>query len=54
MAQSDSKAPIRLVKRVQFGILSPDEIVSIEKIIMKYSIILFYLLFAILASDVSY
>ena len=25
---SDSKAPVRLVKRVQFGILSPDEIVS--------------------------
>lgn len=27
---SDSKAPVRTVKRVQFGILSPDEIVSIE------------------------
>ncbi|XP_034936021.1 DNA-directed RNA polymerase II subunit RPB1 [Chelonus insularis] len=26
MATSDSKAPLRLVKRVQFGILSPDEI----------------------------
>lgn len=25
---SDSKAPVRMVKRVQFGILSPDEIVS--------------------------
>ena len=25
---NDSKAPIRTVKRVQFGILSPDEIVS--------------------------
>lgn len=25
----DSKAPIRTVKRVQFGILAPDEIVSI-------------------------
>ena len=25
---SDSKAPVRTVKRVQFGILSPDEIVS--------------------------
>jgi len=28
MATSDSKAPLRTVKRVQFGILSPDEIVS--------------------------
>lgn len=28
MATSDSKAPIRTVKRVQFGILAPDEIVS--------------------------
>lgn len=28
MATTDSKAPIRVVKRVQFGILSPDEIVS--------------------------
>lgn len=27
---SDSKAPVRQVKRVQFGILSPDEIVSSE------------------------
>lgn len=27
---SDSKAPLRTVKRVQFGILSPDEIVSIK------------------------
>jgi len=27
MATSDSKAPLRTVKRVQFGILSPDEIV---------------------------
>lgn len=27
MAASDSKAPLRTVKRVQFGILSPDEIV---------------------------
>lgn len=30
MAMSDSKATIRTVKRVQFGILSPDEIVSIQ------------------------
>lgn len=29
MSVNDSKAPIRTVKRVQFGILSPDEIVSI-------------------------
>lgn len=28
MAMSDSKATLRTVKRVQFGILSPDEIVS--------------------------
>lgn len=28
MAANDSKAPLRYVKRVQFGILSPDEIVS--------------------------
>lgn len=28
MATNDSKAPLRQVKRVQFGILSPDEIVS--------------------------
>lgn len=28
MATRDSKAPLRTVKRVQFGILSPDEIVS--------------------------
>lgn len=28
MAASDSKAPLRTVKRVQFGILSPDEVVS--------------------------
>lgn len=27
-ATSDSKAPVRQVKRVQFGILSADEIVS--------------------------
>lgn len=31
MAASDSKAPIRTVKRVQFGILSADECVSIHK-----------------------
>lgn len=31
MMTSDSKAPVKTVKRVQFGILSPDEIVSIEK-----------------------
>lgn len=31
MSSTDSKAPIRLVKRVQFGILAPDEIVSITK-----------------------
>lgn len=30
MAMSDSKATLRTVKRVQFGILSPDEIVSIH------------------------
>ena len=29
MAAEESKAPLRSVKRVQFGILSPDEIVSI-------------------------
>jgi hypothetical protein len=28
MAFLDSKAPLRCVKRVQFGILAPDEIVS--------------------------
>ena len=28
---SDSKAPVRTVKKVQFGILSPDEIVSTNK-----------------------
>lgn len=28
MATSDSKASLRVVKRIQFGILSPDEIVS--------------------------
>lgn len=28
---SDSKAPVRTVKKVQFGILSPDEIVSVAK-----------------------
>lgn len=28
MSTNDSKAPLRQVKRVQFGILSPDEIVS--------------------------
>lgn len=28
MATTDSKAPLRTVKRVQFGILAPDEIVS--------------------------
>lgn len=41
MAMADSKAPVRLVKRVQFGILSPDEIVSVftkEKIIFHDSI----------------
>lgn len=27
MATTDSKAPLRTVKRVQFGILAPDEIV---------------------------
>ena len=36
MATNDSKAPIRLVKRVQFGILAPDEIVS--KILLKIPI----------------
>lgn len=29
MAMSDSKATLRTVKRVQFGILAPDEIVSV-------------------------
>lgn len=28
MSTLDSKAPLRTVKRVQFGIISPDEIVS--------------------------
>ena len=31
MSTNDSKAPIWMVKRVQFRILSPDEIVSIIK-----------------------
>lgn len=31
MAYVDSKAPVRSVKRVQFGILAPDEIVSVIK-----------------------
>ena len=43
MWTNDSKAPLRHVKRVQFGILSPDEIVStthvnfhdVNSIIMK-------------------
>lgn len=34
MAMADSKAPVRLVKRVQFGILSPDEIVSVLNVIL--------------------
>lgn len=32
---SDSSAPYREVKRVQFGILSPDEIVNILEIKLK-------------------
>lgn len=36
MTTTDSKAPLRTVKRVQFGILAPDEIVSIE---LEYQII---------------
>jgi hypothetical protein len=35
MAFLDSKAPLRCVKRVQFGILAPDEIVSAY---LKFSI----------------
>jgi len=35
MLCSDSKAPLRPVKRVQFGILSPDEIVSVPNIDWK-------------------
>lgn len=31
MTTTDSKAPLRTVKRVQFGILAPDEIVSKRK-----------------------
>lgn len=31
MSTNDSKAPIRQVRRVQFGIISPDEIVSTER-----------------------
>lgn len=38
MAMADSKAPVRLVKRVQFGILSPDEIVSDCKYLCRFSI----------------
>lgn len=38
MAMADSKAPVRLVKRVQFGILSPDEIVSDCKFLRRFSI----------------
>lgn len=34
---TDSKAPLRQVKRVQFGILSPDEIVSSRKLKKKRS-----------------
>lgn len=37
MAMADSKAPVRLVKRVQFGILSPDEIVSDCKCLCRFS-----------------
>lgn len=42
MALSDSKAPLRTVKRVQFGILSPDEIVSLYNII--YNIFLNFII----------
>lgn len=38
MAMSDSKATLRTVKRVQFGILSPDEIVSISNRPRSYCI----------------
>lgn len=33
MTTNDSKAPVRLVKRVQFGIISPDEIVSMISVL---------------------
>lgn len=36
MAASDSKAPIRTVKRVQFGILSADECVSRHEFLYQY------------------
>jgi len=39
MAFTDSKAPLRSVKRVQFGILAPDEIVSV---LVKCSIGIWY------------
>lgn len=35
MSTSDSKAPVRLVKRVQFGILAPDEIVSLKCLLVE-------------------
>lgn len=38
MAASDSKAPLRTVKSVQFGILSPDECVIINLISLNYMI----------------
>lgn len=48
---SDSKAPVRQVKRVQFGILSPDEIVSIINATTTSSELIFV---KILAPNVSH
>lgn len=45
MAASDSKAPIRTVKRVQFGILSADECVSIRhELYLTFIIVLIILI----------
>lgn len=43
MATNDSKAPIRTVKRVQFGILAPDEIVSINQLRIEFCFNMKYL-----------
>lgn len=45
MAASDSKAPVRQVKRVQFGILAPDEIVSCTSTLSDIFIFVFKTIF---------
>jgi len=50
----DSKAPLRTVKRVQFGILSPDEIVSKFAVLVQCFVSTIFRIFVLSVNDCVY